>query len=724
MLVPIMTILTYIAILLNIPFLREIIVFIYLSFIPGFALLRLFKVKLSLLDFTLFSTGLSLAFLMFMGFLVNEFYVLASLSQPLSTIPLIVSISVFVLIIFFIDYSRNLSESPKLHISLGSNPKFVLALFLLMIFLPIVTALGVVYVNVAPLLFSCVLIVALCIISIRFRRLFPENYVPFLILSISISLICLVQLTSKHIVGWDSNLEYYVFRLTQTNGYWGPLNTDLNSLVTQNYNSLLSITLLPNVYSSIMNAKGEIIFKILYPFIWSVGVPLALYRIFYNQYGKSIGLLSTFFFIFTYAAFYGPEPLSQNRQIVGTFFLLLSVLSLTNNTLSVTKRRVLIVVFGVALAVSHYVLGYLFLALVALIFFVSIRKPKTDKIINFYTLLTLFVLSFSWYTYASNSVLTTLAHTVRFTLIESLTGKYVTLAAGSATDIYTIPQFFTAATWINLALLGIIYLSLIIGIITITLKPNRTGISSQFRVMSIAAAAILAAAVILPRFAQIVDFTRFQAITLLFLSPCIVLGPQTILVATRKALTKIKRPLILRGAFKSTNANRAILLIAILASAYFLSQVGFINRVTGGSPHSFTIDFDRIKGSDDGQVKKNLYGAYISEQDFFSAEWLQSHKVATAKVYADGVFAGHVLTSYGLIPSELLFPLTNTTIPQQFTFIYLGSLNVVNGVITDDTGSFSNLGLFNTSEISTVLFESNLVYSNGASEIWLFSGQS
>ena len=72
----------------------------------------------------------------------------------------------------------------------------------------------------------------------------------------------------------------------------------------------------------------------------------------------------------------------------------------------------------------------------------------------------------------------------------------------------------------------------------------------------------------------------------------------------------------------------------------------------------------------------------------------------------------HVLVSYGLIPNELLLPITNTTIPPQGSFVYLGTLNIVNGVITTTTGSF------NTSEISSLLDQNNLVYSNGNSEIW------
>ena len=716
-----MTFLTYTVILLNIPVFRDIIVFIYLSFIPGFALLKFLRLKaLSFLDIILFSVGLSIAFLMFMGLLVNQLYVSLGLSQPLSTIPLTIAISASTLTIFFIEYRRDLSEPSKLSISFGGAAKDVFPLLIILVLLPILSALGVLYLNVSFILLSCAIIAVLCVMSIGSKRFVPENLMPFLIFSISISLMCLVLLTSKHVVGKDVNLEYYVFRLTQINGHWGFLNPDFNSMVTLNYNSMLSITLLPAIYSTMMNANGEIVFKILYHFIFSL-IPLALYRIFEKQFGKLIGLLSTLFFIFTSAAFYGPEPLSLDRQIVGELFLLLSVFLLVNRTIPMTKRRLLIVAFGVALAVSHYALAFFYLSFVALLFIVSKIKPKTDRTINLMTVLPLFVFTFSWYVFGSNSLLSSLAYNIQGVLAGLFSGKSAGLAGGAA-NMYSLPQVFTAATWFNLALLSIQYLFLILGILVIILRPKGTGIFEQFRVMTIAAAIILAVAAIVPSFAATINFSRFYVITLLFLSPCFVFGGQSILAAIGNAWTKIKRHLKLQSAYKSKSKDRVLLLIAILLSAYFLSQVGFVNRVTDGPIHSYTLDFDRIQASDEAQVKVDqLYGAYIPEQDVYSAVWLLNHKTATANVYADSASATHVLLSYGLIPNELILPLTNATIPEQFTFIYLSSLNVVYGVIATSTESKSNLGSFNTSEISSLLNKSDLIYSNGASEIWYSS---
>jgi len=715
MVIPIMTLFADIAILLDIPILREIIVFIFLSFVPGFAILRLFKLKeISFLDIILFSVALSIAFVMFMGLLVNELYLVLGLSQPLSTVPLTAAISAFTLTVFFIEYRRDLSETLKLKTSFEGKLKNVLPLSIILFLLPLLSAIGALYLNVSLILFSDAIIAALCVMSVVSRRLVPENLFPFLIFSISIALICQALLTSKYIVGSDANFEYYVFRLTQINGHWGFLNVSLERALTLNYDSMLSITLLPAVYSALMHAQGEIVFKILYPFIFSL-IPLTLYRICEKQFGKLIGLLSALFLIFTSVAFFAPEPLSLNRQIVGELFLLLSVFLLISKTIPVTKRRLLLIIFGAALAVSHYSIAYIYLAIVAIVFIISRVKPKFDDTLNTVTVLLLFGMTFLWYTQGPSSPLISLTNTIKGAVAELTTGMLPTSAGALATSsgMYTVPQVFTVTTWINLLVTGITYLFLIIGALLIIFRPKGTGISAQFKVMSTIAAVILVVALIVPNIASILNFTRFYAIALLFLSPCFVLGGQVLLATIGKAWTKIKRARKRQSASKSKHIDRALLLIAIILGAYFLSQVGFVNRVTNGTNKFYSTDFDIMITSNESQVKIGLYLNYIPEQDVFSASWLQSHKVETVEVFADYISEGHALVCYGLIPYKLLPPLTNTTIPPQGSFIYLGSLNIVNGVITT-----SPTGSFNTSEISFLLDQNNLVYSNGNSEIW------
>ena len=230
--------------------------------------------------------------------------------------------------------------------------------------------------------------------------------------------------------------------------------------------------------------------------------------------------------------------------------------------------------------------------------------------------------------------------------------------------------------------------------------------------MSIFAAIILLSSLIQSNIARIINFNRFYSITLLILSPYFVLGSQTLIVTIGKIWKKLRFPIKLRVAVRAKNVNLVFLLIAIILSAYFLSQVGFVNRVNNSPIHSYTLDFDRLRTTNESQVKMDiLYSAYIPDQDVFSAEWMLKNRVSTENVFADYLSGTHVLFSYGLIPNRLIIPITNTTKPEKDSLVYLGALNVVNGVITTEFGTF------NISEIASTLNQYNLIYSNGASEI-------
>jgi uncharacterized membrane protein len=714
--IPIFTIFAYSAIFLNIPIFRDCILFIYLSFIPGFALFKFFKLKeTSFLDTILFSVGLSIVFLMLIGLIVNELYVILGYPQPMSTIPLMVAISAFTLSIFIIEYRRDQPEPLKLGINLGGKLLDVLPLSILLSFLPIFSAIGVLYLNVVIMLVSFAIISVLCVICVLFRRFIPEKFYPFLIFSISVTLICQVLLISRYNVGWDSNLEYYVFRLTQIAGHWDFLNANVNSMVPLTYGSLLSITLLPEIYSVLMNAPGQIVFKILYPFVLSL-IPLILYRVYESQFGKLIGLLSTLFFVFTEVAYFDSESLGLNRQIVGTLFLVLSIFVLMNKTMLVRKRRTLLIIFGVALALSHYALAFIYLAFIALLFIVSKVRPKFDGVVNASTIMLIFVITFSWYSLGSSSTIISLTDNIR-RIFEEFTVVQPSYSVTSA-NMFAISNVFTPAVWINLVMTGITNLFLLLGILLMVIRPKGTGIFGNYRVILIAAAIILGAAFVAPSISSKLNFTRFYGLTLLFLSPCFVFGGQTIFMGIGKAWTKIKNALYKkRKVFtKIVNTNLVLLLIGVILCGYFLSQVGFVNRVTGGSIRSFSLDFDRMNASNDSEIKIYLHNAYLSEQDVFSASWLSNHRVSSTEVVADYSAGTHVLVSFGLVPDKLLIPLTDEIVAPQGSLIYLGTLNLVNGVIKSQTESF------NMSSVLPLLDQNSLIYSNGDSEVWYATG--
>jgi uncharacterized membrane protein len=216
--IPIMTLATNLVIFLNLPILREIVVFFFLSFIPGFAFLKLLKLRhVSHLETILFSVGLSIAFVMLIGLIVNALY--PFLLQPLSSAPLAAAMSAFTLICFIVSFRGDSFGKIKLDLNFKNTIKNKFFFPLILLFLPVISALGAIYSNIYLTLFSCVIIAALCLISATSKGLIPESLFPFLIYSISLALICQIPLISRYIFGWDANTEYYVFRTTQITGH-------------------------------------------------------------------------------------------------------------------------------------------------------------------------------------------------------------------------------------------------------------------------------------------------------------------------------------------------------------------------------------------------------------------------------------------------------------------------------------------------------------------------
>ncbi len=699
-------ILLYIVIILDIPIIRQIVAFLYLSFVPGFVLIKLLKLTgIILVEKLLLIVGLSLAFLMFAGLLINELFFALSISMPLSSTPLLISLSFLMLFLSIAAYRRDISSN------IGQSNIFPnLKSLALKSVLIIPLGLGIVgslYANVyvlSAMIISIVILFGLSIFSNRFSSIMSFPLVLFLL---SLALTIQVLLTSRYIMGFDANAEYYVFKLTANSGHWALLSTANNLIPTVNLSSMLSVTILPTIYFSLMNCSGELVFKSLYPFVFSL-VPVALFAIFYRQFGKTASVLASIFFVSGSLVFYGVEPLSLDRQIIGTLFLALSILVCFNKSFSVNKRRFLLVVFGGALIVSHYSLWLIYLFLMFCLYIILKVKRHQDNIFDSKVLLLLSIISFSWYAFA-NTILASITNSISH-IFSSLFTDFVVASsrglsgahpAGSninfAGDIYWV--FYISANLI----LAIGVFGILIGLLR---KTKKWFIDPKFQIMFIVSAFILLLCIVIPNLAPSLNFSRFYAITLLILSPCYVIGGELVVNIAGALWKKITKKRFLGNIKKGTK-----ILLFIVIVGYFLSQSGFINIVVGAAPLSFSLDYSRASTSPDPIIQNNFNSMYISEHAVFSASWLLSHKVDSVEVFPDDVSGVHALVSYGLIPDNLIFTITNSTITPQSNYIYLGSLNTTNGVITSSISS-------NTSQISSLLNQNNLIYANGNSEIF------
>ena len=100
-------VLLFTTVFFDVPVARQVVAFIYFTFVPGFIILKLFKLDaLDWLEKVVFSVGLSIAFLMIVGLLVNEFSLFFGVSNPLSFLPLMIVMNSIILMCVVIIYLK------------------------------------------------------------------------------------------------------------------------------------------------------------------------------------------------------------------------------------------------------------------------------------------------------------------------------------------------------------------------------------------------------------------------------------------------------------------------------------------------------------------------------------------------------------------------------------------------------------------------------------------
>jgi uncharacterized membrane protein len=85
------------------------------------------------------------------------------------------------------------------------------------------------------------------------------------------------------------------------------------------------------------------------------------------------------------------------------------------HAISITKRRVLLVIFGAALAVSHYSLAFIYLPIITIFFIISkFKSGFNDDVLDPITLLLIYVVNLSWYSITAIAPLLSLTYNFGF----------------------------------------------------------------------------------------------------------------------------------------------------------------------------------------------------------------------------------------------------------------------------------------------------------------------
>ncbi len=704
-------IVTIVSMALNIPILRQVSVFVYLMFMPGFAILKILKLGERDVTFSvIFSAGLSIVFLMFAGLAINELYPLLGVSRPLSVIPLTVTLMGLTVILLIVGYRSNSTRAVNID-SLAHIGKKTLFKAFVFVLPPVLGIIGALYDYTPALIIMIIVVAALVVLAAFSRKFLPTELYPLAIFAMGLGLIFHVTFISRYNFGYDINTEYYVFKTTQIQGHWDKPGLVLVPNAVANIQTDLSMTILATIYTLLINISGELMFKLVFGFIFSL-VPLVLYKIFEVQIGKMYAFLSAFVFMLTPFGLYGTVPLGLNRQMLAELFFVFSVYLLVDKSIDLRKRTILLLISSFGVVVSHYSTSYIYLLFIAFTFILCMRT-RAGGVLTKEVFLFLCAITFAWYLYISNSPFLGLTDSIG-NMVTSFSSDLFKTESRS-TYAYTMLDPSTSQGIVGLIhrLLGYCQNGLIlIGVLVVLIRKKETSFTREYKYISILSMLLLVLALGVPNLAPTLRFERFYHITLLFISAFFIFGGLAVIGFIKNLsphLSSFRVPILgkLRPAIPR---NLGLQLLTLFLITSFLFQVGLVSHVTGSPAISTSLDLDRKKSSNNLSVIESLYEVYIPEQDIFSAEWYLRNIGQEPEVYADVQSRDNVLGAYALINRNTVHDITNTTVLQRSAYVYLRYFNIRHNTIV------AYPGIFNTSDIDA-LGQIDTIYSNGASEI-------
>ena len=680
----------------DVPVARQVIGFIYFTFVPGFVILKLLKLDKQLdgLEVVLFSVGLSVAFLMLAGLLINEFGFLLGISEPLSLMPLMIILNSFILIGGILACLR--SEGVKLWEvkNFGLSPSA-----LLLMGLPVLSVVGTMYVNAFGnnliLLFMIIAISLLFVIAIISKKLLPPRLYPFAVLMIAIALLYHSSLISNYLIvfGSDVPVEHFVFKITKDNAWWDSTNPYPWDMTHSRINVMLSVTILPTIYSSLLNMDTTWVFKALYPLIFSL-VPLGLYQIWQTYIGKKYALISTFLFM-AQETFY-TEMLGLNRQMVSELFFVLLLLVIFSKKVKMFNKMLCFAFFSFALAMSHYGLSEIFLFFISLTLISLVVTKRPSRNITATMVVLFFVVTFSWYIYTSKSVV--FDDILEYgNYVYSQIGGFFNPTSRQATVLRGLglekpPTIWNAVSRAFAYITEFLIVVGFVGLVTRARAKAKVNFDWEYFMFTSWAMGLLAMCILLPGFASTLNMTRFYHIVLFFLAPLCVLGAEVLVRFVSKRKTQVW----------------ASVLLLVVLTPYFLFQTSFVYEVTGSESWSISLSGYRM-----GPRLYTSFGV-VTEQEVLGAQWLSQYASTDAeslRVHVD-VYSRAALIIYGMIPRSSMSSLSNVTVVEANEIVYLGKVNSFYGMVI-------GMDVWNTTSITdSTLSGMSRIYSNGDCAIY------
>lgn len=684
--------LTDITIFLNIPILRQVLAFLCFTTVPGLLILHILKLnEIEFLKKFVLSIGLSIAFLMFVGLLLNQLYLAVGFSKPLSTSSLVISFTIILTILSFIAYKRNkedldLSGVSNIRFDLKKN-QFISPLLFPIIF-PFLAVFGTYLMNTEGnniiLMVMLFLIPAYIVFVVYLRNRIPKITYPIAILAIGTALLLMHGLTSHYLNGTDVHVEYYAFRVVGYNLHWSMSNYP--HVLT----ACLGTSLLPAIYWSLMDINQLYIYKLVYQIICAL-TPLVCYVIFKKYVNESYAFLAAFFFMAQMSFISGLQ--SAIRTELAILFFALAMMLFFDDEIDKLKKRILFILFMFAVIVSHYTTCYIFFFMILAFWLVTnaMQMPRKNPFKFKYSVTAasvsiFFAMIFFWYSQVTVTAFDTLtsyvSNTFRnlldFYMFDERNQELISRLSGQAD---TIPDRITVVVhWITFIFMGIGVLSGIYELLK-DKGSNRLNFDREYLLMMLFSIVVLILMVILPHGSILYGGNRLYQQCLVLLALGFVTGG----IAIGKYA---RRPQL------------SLLIILIVLLSQFFCATYVVYQVFG------------VLHSDDLNREGFSYNKfYIHDQEVIGAKWLNAYGPDNPRIYTDAFGHVRLYLGYDKLPTKIGYFEQKKTIKDGY--IYLRHANIgEQGVYLSASGEM------NMTEYTYQFVGKSKIYNNGRSEVY------
>lgn len=702
------------SILLNIPIYQQVLGFIYLTIFPGIIVTKIMKLEKVALSITIiFSIGISIYIIMFVGLCLNIIGPIIGVSKPLSFYPLCFCLLIINLFLIIVDAKTD----KKRYINAYYRPikyqdfKILPYIYLITILvLGILSSLIIRYFQNAIISGIYLLAIAISIYLVLSNKLLSNRYYSLLLYSIAVSVILSRTLTSPYLFGSDIHYELYFSQLVKLNSCWNPNISD------SPVNSMLSTVIIPPVYSILLNIDIITIYKVIYPIIFAL-LPVGLYEFYRKESNDKDAFFSSFLFISFYSFFTTMSWLP--RQQLAEFALVSFMLSMMICEISQINKSFLLILFLSLLIVSHYGTTYIFILyiLLALLIIKVIRidaRALTPTIAFFGV-----ASAIAWYIYVTNSSSfnALLSNIVRIysaissDIISSNTiDPEISKALGS--DASDRPFFHMLGVYwqiVSQVFIGV-------GFIYTMLSSKKIGFKNKYLVFSTISMVLIVLCIVVPYLATSLNMNRIYPITLIFLSPCCIIGMGAISkVIYMKSIPKmpIKNSMSYLYNFTKNNSRIKYYLILLFFIPYFLFNTGLIFELTE-HPENF-IRFKSWNGNDHIGSQFNwsyFISSPIPEEDVYSCMWLSNY-ANSSMIYTDSWRQCEPVGYGSISPNHV--NMFSSVLPKN-GIIFLGYQNIIDNIlIVPDPRIVHKDGLYNLNELNSQIEKKSLIYNNGFS---------